>query len=606
MSAPAKCLRFADFELRPDSGELRRAGEPVKLQPQPAKVLELLASRSGEVVSREEIRRAVWGESFVDFDANLNFSIKEIRRALGDSATSPHFVETVPRRGYRFLKPVTSTPEAGGSATPSLRRSWRTLATLVLLLLLTFVIGSRLQHSTARTRLAVLPVACRSQEPVDQQVCGGIAEALGAEITRELSRDVDVIAPHSSLVYGLAKGAHVLGPSATLSGDAQPSPQGLRLNLSLRGADGEELWKNGFDVELRNAPLTYGEITRRVAQALQIPAPLRPAAQPKPRPAAYEAYLRGIYLRRHEKCDQAAAKLQEATLLDPDFASAFAALAQARMKVLPEPDPEATEAAARHSLELDPDLADGHRVLGNILLHRYHDWRGAGRELEKALALAPGDAENHYAYSLYLAALGRLSEAISSAERARELDPASMFIGSDYAWYFYLDHNYEEAIRQARAVLSLFPLSEGVTPQEAHTGKLFCDAIILNSAWLRGQKETALDATRAFLRDYNAPQAAARIRDVNVFWRGREEALRDLLRTRPVDPYELAQSAMTLNEPGRALDLLTQQCSTPGMTWMPFAAVEPLFDPLHEDPRWPQVLACLKLPADAPARRRVG
>src|SRR3954449_9669794 len=105
MSSP-QWLRFDEFELRLDSGELRRDGVPVALQPQPAKVLELLAGRSGELVGREEIRQLVWGESFVDFDASLNFCIKQIRRALEDSATSPSYIETVPRRGYRFLRPV--------------------------------------------------------------------------------------------------------------------------------------------------------------------------------------------------------------------------------------------------------------------------------------------------------------------------------------------------------------------------------------------------------------------------------------------------------------------------------------------------------------------
>src|SRR5436305_6242008 len=117
-SGPPRLL-FDDFELRLDSGELLRAGSPVKLQPQPTKVLEVLASRSGEVVSREEIRQLVWGDAFVDFDASLNFSIKEIRRALVDSATTPSFVETIPRRGYRFLKPVNADPQAADPpATP--------------------------------------------------------------------------------------------------------------------------------------------------------------------------------------------------------------------------------------------------------------------------------------------------------------------------------------------------------------------------------------------------------------------------------------------------------------------------------------------------------
>src|SRR3954453_9681888 len=121
MTEPQRLL-FDEFEFHPDSGELFRARAAVSLQPQPAKVLEALAGRAGEVVTREEIRQLVWGETFVDFDASLNFCIKQIRRALGDSATSPRFIETIPRRGYRFLRPVrteAATPATGETALPA-------------------------------------------------------------------------------------------------------------------------------------------------------------------------------------------------------------------------------------------------------------------------------------------------------------------------------------------------------------------------------------------------------------------------------------------------------------------------------------------------------
>src|SRR3954447_8729863 len=156
MALPSR-LFFDDFELRLDSGELLRDGSPVAtLQPQPARVLALLAGRSGEVVSREEIRELVWGESFVDFDASLNFCIKQIRRALGDSATSPRYLETLPRRGYRFLRPVRIEEGTNGNGVPvpaeppprQAQRRWPLLTgisvtAVALLLLLVFLIASR-------------------------------------------------------------------------------------------------------------------------------------------------------------------------------------------------------------------------------------------------------------------------------------------------------------------------------------------------------------------------------------------------------------------------------------------------------------------------------
>src|SRR4051794_21437917 len=209
-SGPPRLL-FEGFELRLDSGELLRTGSLVRLQPQPAKILEILASRSREVVSREEIRRLVWGDSYVDSDGSLNFCIKEIRRALGDSATSPSFIETVPRRGYRFLKSVTVTADTAEPPLPSVltavppqpppapRRSrLATLGiTLALLLLLTILVASRIGHVASRPRLAVLPLECRNREAADRQVCGGITEALTSELARQFPNELDVIAPSS-------------------------------------------------------------------------------------------------------------------------------------------------------------------------------------------------------------------------------------------------------------------------------------------------------------------------------------------------------------------------------------------------------------------------
>ena len=375
-------LVFDDFELRLDSGELFQGGGPVKLQPQPARVLEVLASRSGEVVSREEIRQLVWGDAFVDLDASLNFCVKEIRRALGDSATSPRFVETVPRRGYRFLMPVRTDEDsrklplpATSPPSPPSSKAWRWPGlgaagmAVGLLILLTFLLGSRLQ----------LP----REEP-------------------------------------------------------------------------------------RTKP--------------------KPSSQ-----SANEAWLQGTYFLEREEYEKAEDSFGNVILQDPSFAPAHAALALARVKdtlmgLPPAPDVESTEAAALRALELNPDLSEAHATLGQIRLLREHDWAGAGLEIQKALDLDSENAEAHLAHSLYLAALGRHAEAIQAVQRAREIDPTLMLAGANYAWYFYLDGQFEEAIRQARNVLKLDPL-------KAKTASvLICQDTILLSAWRLGDHETALMA----------------------------------------------------------------------------------------------------------------
>ena len=199
-------------------------------------------------------------------------------------------------------------------------------------------------------------------------------------------------------------------------------------------------------------------------------------------------------------------------------------------------------------------------------------------------------------------ALGHKAEAIASAARARELDPASMVTGSNFAWFYYLDHRYEEAIRLARGTLGLYALNADTNPLAAQMGSYGSQETLLFSAWKLGDRETALGAARGILKILHMPRQADQLSDLNDFWRGREPRIRELVLAGSLDPYMQAKNAMALGERDRALDLLTRQCAPEGM-WLPVAAVEPAFDDLHADPRWTQVLDCLKLPADAPARR---
>jgi DNA-binding winged helix-turn-helix (wHTH) protein/tetratricopeptide (TPR) repeat protein len=488
-------LFFEDFELRLDSGELFQGGAPVKLQPQPAKVLEALASRSGEVASREEIRQLVWGDAFVDFDASLNFCIKEIRRALGDSATSPRFVETVPRRGYRFLLPVRTAKDSRELPLPA-------------------------------PPPAVLPAPKARRWPT-----------LG-------------------VAAGMAVGLLIL----------------LIVLLGTR---------------LHQFPSSKD----------------RPKTEPKPpSEPANEAYLWGVYLLKQEEYEKAEASFQETILLDPNFAPAYPKLAKAQLMNRGKPQkPEIAEAAVRHALELDPGLADAHALLGQLLFGRL-DWNGARREIQTALAADPWNADAHLADSLYLQALGRNPEAIAAVKRARELDPAGMVADANLAWYLYLDHQYEEAIRQARKVVEIYPLGT-TAPREAKESLLVAQDTILSSAWMLGDRETALAAAKGILEALGKPEEANRLRNLDEFWRGREQRIQEALRTMAVDPYTPAKNAMVMGERERALTLLSR-CAPKGSLAFPFAAVEPLFEELHDDPRWPKVLDCLKLPAPARDRAR--
>lgn len=626
MASPAR-LFFDDFELRLDSGELLRDGSPVDtLQPQPARVLELLAGRSGEVVSREEIRQLIWGESFVDFDASLNFCIKQIRRSLGDSATSPRYLETLPRRGYRFLRPVrmeegtngngVSVPaaEPEAEAVPPPRR-WPLLTWLAVtataLLLLVFLIASRFPASNQNARLAVLPLTCRVSGPADRQVCGGVTEALTAELTRVLSHEVEVIGPTSVLAYqGSRKSVREigedLGATYLLTGDVDASEGHLRIDARLTTVDGKPLWhQKGPATELAEAPLVYGEIVHGVARALRLPFPAVTASAAKPRKEAYEAYLRGIYLYRQRQFDEAVASLQEATLLDDRFARAFAELARARVSRgrPPQEDGPASLAAARKALDLDPYLAEGYLALGDVLFKERFDWQRAGAAYQRAVALAPGDAETHYALATYLTALGRHDEAIVAIERARELDPASMAVASDYSWFLYIAHRYDDAIRQAHDTLKLLDMTQGSLPAVAQYGRGWSYWVLVHGSLKKGDERTAVDLIRDKMREIGEGAAAERLRSLPEILDYRAQYV---ARKAPDNDYALAAVDAVAGRTDEALGHLEHLCrSGDAGPMLNFVPVEPVFDPLHGDPRFARIVDCTGLPQDAPIRRQL-
>jgi DNA-binding winged helix-turn-helix (wHTH) protein/TolB-like protein len=600
------------------------------LQPQPARVLELLARRSGEVVSREEIRETVWGESFVDFDAGLNFCIKQIRRALGDSATAPRYVETLPRRGYRFLLPVQARretngqgismpapePEAVPAPAPSrLATRWPLLAGISVLaaalIVLVFLVASRFPLVPEHPRLAVFPLACRSASPADRQICGGITEELTAELTRQLPREVEVIGPTSLLAYqGSGKSEREigdrLGAAYLLTGSADPSGGQIRIESRLAAADGRTLWRrDGPATELAESPLVYGEIVRGVAEALRLPLPAAGRAAAKPRADAYEAYLRGIYLLRQRSFDEAAAPLQEATLLDDRFARAYAELARARVgrEHPPEEDRPASLAAARKSLALDPQLAEGHRALAEVLFKDRMNWEQAGVEYRRAIALAPGDAETHYLYATYLAALGRLDEAVASVERARELDPASMAVNSDYSWLLYLARRYDDAIRQARETLKLVDITQSSLPNVAVYGRVWSYWVLVHGSWKKGDETMAASYFKEKWTAFGQGAAVAGLSSLRQLMDWKIQDLHDKeRRQQPISLISLAASSTLGGHVDQALDALEQECRKGGDELLfVYTAVEPVFDSLHGDPRFARIVDCTGLPRNAPA-----
>ncbi|MCG8425292.1 MAG: winged helix-turn-helix domain-containing protein [Proteobacteria bacterium] len=643
----AALLRFGAYELDLAAGELRKSGVLVKLQAQPLKVLALLASRCGEVVDRNEIQRRVWQPgTHVDFDQGINACIKAIRTALGDRASSPRFVETVPRRGYRFIGPVVRiTGRTAEPADPSLaggdraepvglpsrqatctvpagpvhrvltrftpRRTWPVVvASSALVLLAIFVLqtastSEREPHAApvvyGQDRLVVLPFVALDGATDSKDYLG---DALTAELISQLSRRyrnrLGVIARTSSMRYKgtdkpLAAIASELGVAYLLDGTVRRSGRRLRVTAELiRAADKTSVWADSYDRTPADLLAVQSELAETIAHALAIE--LLPGS---PRrltgdPAAYEAYLKGRYHLSQGKPKAAAsavAHLQRALAIDPFFAAAHAALAHAHLKS-PVPAKErfrAARSAARAALTIDESNAEAHLAMASI--HFYRDWdvEAARHSFERAIELDPGYAEAHHGSAAYYSVVGKHEQAIAAVQRARTLDPLSPSVNSDIGWYYYFARQYDRAIAHSRTTLELEP------------GYYWAHRCILFSQLLKGDLALAARAAQREMDEKSVRTGQASTADpadtLARYWQWDLERTRRYSERAPVAPSTLAMIYLGMGDRERAIVAFERSAARRAGWIMPFLRVEPMVDPLRGDPRFAAVLRQIEEPA---------
>ena len=496
-------IRFGAFELELAAGVLRRSGRRLALAPQPFAVLSFLARRVGRVVSREELRRHLWGDgTVVEYEGSLNSCIRQIRAALGDSPTAPRFIETLPRRGYRFLGPaelVVDPRAAGGSLpvvadrqpeAPSRRRAsrrlsrspWPWLAVTILGLL---GVGAALHRQRVapaaageRVVLAVLPFEQLEPDGMEH-LAAGVTEELIAELSRLSPQRLGVIARASSVrVQGmdrpLAEIASELRADYLIEGTVRRQGPRLRLNARLiRVADLTSVLSQSYERNLPDLLAAQIDFATGVGRALAAEldlsqAPPRPAAKLPPAidPQALDAYLEGRYLlhrRGTEDLVPARRAFERATVLAPEYAAAHAWLGES-MRFLARrgyrQDRELLEAARRHALralELDPSDSMAHLVVAYCRWFLKWDWDGAEATYRRALELDPGSALVHHRAAFFFSARGRREAAIRHVEEARALDPVSPRVHQDVAWFYFLARRYQDAVRAGRRTLELAP-----------------------------------------------------------------------------------------------------------------------------------------------------
>ncbi|WFU79841.1 winged helix-turn-helix domain-containing protein [Bradyrhizobium sp. CIAT3101] len=494
---PGRRTKFGAFEADPRSGELVKNGRRVRLQEQPFQLLSALLERPGEVVTREELRTLLWPQTVVDYDHGLNKAVSKIREALGDSAESPRFVETVARRGYRFLADVTVVvdgsaprepdppaavlaPETAPPARPVIGRRHGLFASIGLALLLAAALlawlSPRPQGTQAIHSLAVLPLVDTSEDPSQDF----FADGMTGELITELGK-VDalrVISRTSAMTYkgahkSLATIARELHVDALIEGSVMRANGRVRITAQLiQAADDSRVWADSYEGDVRDALTLQVRVARAVAG--QVRATLNHgehAAFDKPRsidPLAYENYLKGRYFLNKRTGDGLRAAIRyfrQAIEVDRNYAEAHSGLADAyalagdwEYGVLSttEAFSKATAAASK-ALELDGTLGEAHTSLAFALDLYGWDWDVAASEYEAAIRLNPSYATAHHWYAWHLMLTGKTSEALREFKEAQSLDPLSLIIGADIADAFCINHDFDAAVAQSRKTLELDP-----------------------------------------------------------------------------------------------------------------------------------------------------
>ena len=474
-------IRFGDFEVDQRAGELRRHGTKVRLQQQPFRVLVRLLERPGELVTREELREAIWAPgTFAEFDGGLDATIHKLRSALGDSAEHPRFVETLPRRGYRFIGGAVEvvTPKARAQQRWVRRRPIVLTTGLTGLIALglaaKFVLRDRLSSRGVGERIqsiAVLPLRDLSGDSAQAYFAAGMTEALVTRLGK--TSGLRVISLTSAMSY---QGTHVTLPTiarqlnvdAVVEGAVLRGGNRVRVTAQLVEASSDRhVWAETYEGGLQDVLELQDEIARAITTEVlaRISAPARgPVSSNRARPVnpdAYDLYLKGRY-EWNDWTEQGLKRsieyFERAVQKDPSYAPAWAGLSDAYSLMgffgfwPSEVALSKAKPTALRAIQLDETLSEAHVSLSGVYLHLQWSWSAAEKELRRAIALDPNNAMAHQWYGYYLSATGQVDAALVEMRRALELDPLSPNKQSSLAGTFYRGGRYDEALELFRQV----------------------------------------------------------------------------------------------------------------------------------------------------------
>ena len=599
-----QAYEFGPYRLELPPRRLLRGGEPVSLTPKAFDTLLALIERRDRVVEKTELMQLIWQGSFVE-EANLSQTIFVLRKILGADASGRAFIETVPRRGYRFAANVRPVPvRQVDSATLRARSGvrWLTAATVAALIVLIAGLWHRSLAPSAssdrKVMLAVMPFDNLSGDPAQQYFSNGLTEEMITQLGGLEPERLGVIARASAMPYtGTKKDARQIGSELgvdyLLEGSVRRDAERVRITAQLIDVHSQtHIWAENYDRDLRDILGVQSEVASAIAEQVRVK--LTPEQSARLRhtvavnPEAFENYLRGRFFWNKRTADghqRAIAFFEKALALDPNYAKAYAGLADAYALLGSNPNDmlsrrdamSRARGAAQKALSLDETLADAHASLGFVKMHYDWEFRAAEQEFRRAIALSPGYATAHQWYAYDLVALGRLDDAIAEARRAQKADPLSVIISRDVCEMLLFAGRNDEAIAQCQKTLEMDPSFElahwSLAWAYEHKGQ--------ETAFLKElEAATSLPGVAGFLYVRTGRTRDAR-RALEALERGKPKRY-DLC-------VEIAQFAVALGDNDRAFASL-ERCFQEREGGLIVLRVSPEWQAIRSDPRFADLM----------------
>jgi len=631
-----RIVRFGVFEADLETGELRKNGAKVPLQGQPFQVCAILLERSGKLVTREELRQKVWPEdTFVDFDHAVNTAIKKIRIALGDEADNPRFVQTLPRRGYRFICPVltgdghlaeaehpataATTVVETGPTDQRLGARPRFLVTILIsccalsLAVMVYLGWHRMRAGrpspgSGYVMLAVLPFQNLSGDPNQDYFSDGLTEEMIAQLGALSPDQLGVIARTTSMAYkhtskSVEQIGSELGVGYVLESSVRRDGNQMRISVQLiRVHDQLHVWARSYDRHISHSIELQEEVAKAVAEQIEVKLSASYKGRTNPHhldAGANEAYLRGRYFWNQftpEGYLKAISYFQQAIARDPNFAEAYSGLADSYNFLVvtdsipaSEGHPKALE-AARRAVSLGVDLAEPHASLAVAMARSEWNWAGAESEYTRAITLNPSYAMVHRLYASILGATRRHHEAWEQINEAMRLDPLSLPNNAEVVRTLYYARNYDQAIEQGQKAMQLDP---NYVRSHFWLGRVYSQ---------KGMHKKAIAASEKILE--SMPDSTLGLTEMaySLAVAGQRKEARQILRRLEwrsasafVPAYNFAVIHIALNEEEVAMRYMQQAYENRDWALL-VLAVEPRLDPVRKDSRFQEILAKLKFP----------